>query len=334
MTNPGFGALVISLDFELHWGVRDIHSTYGPYSRNLYGARAAIPRILDLFEEFEIAATWATVGFLFASSRQELVHFAPSAKPAYANPLLFPYDEAVGSGEQDDPLHFAPSLIEEIRRRPRQEVGSHTFSHYYCCEAGQTRETFEADLKSAIAIAAQSGIELRSLVLPRNQINPQYADVMRDVGIWSYRGKKPGSAFLDRIAWNYPDRRWRGTIRLANAYVNLSRDGVLRWEDVEEEGGLCNVAATTFVRPYQPRLRGLEPLRLRRLVSSLTAASRSRAIAHIWWHPHNFGVYTDENLAFLRRVLEAVARLRASDGFESLTMMDVARMVRGTSATM
>jgi hypothetical protein len=100
MTNPGFGALVISLDFELHWGVRDIYPAGGSYDRNLYGGRDAIPRILDLFEEFEIAATWATVGFLFASSREQLCRFAPSTRPRYENPLLFPYDEPIGSGEE------------------------------------------------------------------------------------------------------------------------------------------------------------------------------------------------------------------------------------------
>ena len=62
---PPFGALVISLDFELHWGVRDKRPVDGPYRENLLGAREAIPQMLDLFEEFGVAATWATVGFLF-----------------------------------------------------------------------------------------------------------------------------------------------------------------------------------------------------------------------------------------------------------------------------
>jgi hypothetical protein len=64
------GALVISLDFELLWGVRDLYpADGGTYRANLLGARTAIPKLLQLFEEFEIAATWATVGMLFANSR-------------------------------------------------------------------------------------------------------------------------------------------------------------------------------------------------------------------------------------------------------------------------
>ena len=69
------GALVISLDFELVWGVRgEFGADGGDYRPNLLGARNAIPRLLDLFAEFEISATWATVGMLMAHTREELEH--------------------------------------------------------------------------------------------------------------------------------------------------------------------------------------------------------------------------------------------------------------------
>ena len=89
--NPDFGALVISLDFELHWGVRDKCALDGPYRENLLGARRAIPLLLDLFEEFDVAATWATVGFLFARSRREREQFSPAVRPHYADARLDAY---------------------------------------------------------------------------------------------------------------------------------------------------------------------------------------------------------------------------------------------------
>ncbi len=134
--------------------------------------------MLDLFEEFGIAATWATVGFLFAASCQELESFYPAVRPEYENPVLSPYQEPLGDGEEDDPFHFAPSLIEVICKRPRQEIGTHTFSHYYCLERGQTRAAFRADLKSAVAVARKYGFLLRSIVFPRNQSNPDYAALL------------------------------------------------------------------------------------------------------------------------------------------------------------
>ncbi|MBW3671359.1 MAG: polysaccharide deacetylase, partial [Acidobacteria bacterium] len=112
------GALVLSLDFELAWGVRDRLDPRGPYRKDLLGTRAAIPDILALFEEYRISATWAVVGFLFSISREELERIAPKVRPRYADRALDSYSESVGENENDDPLHFAPSLVQAIQRTP------------------------------------------------------------------------------------------------------------------------------------------------------------------------------------------------------------------------
>jgi len=70
------GRLVISLDFELLWGVRD-HADRKTYGANVLGAREAIPRMLDLFAESGVRAIWATVGFLFCETKEELLSSLP-----------------------------------------------------------------------------------------------------------------------------------------------------------------------------------------------------------------------------------------------------------------
>jgi peptidoglycan/xylan/chitin deacetylase (PgdA/CDA1 family) len=318
--------LVISLDFELHWGVRDQRSAHGPYRANLLGAREAVLRTLDLFAEFGVAATWAAVGFLFARSRDELERFAPTVRPAYQDPALNPYDEALGTGEADDPLHFAPSLIDAIRRADRQELATHTFSHYYCLEPGQTREAFEADIRSAVAIAEQYGVRPRTIIFPRNQHNPAYTEVLREAGITCYRGNPPGRIY--RPTDTAGDIRWIRAARLADAYLDLSGAATVRWDRVVEPGGMCNVPASRFLRPYSPRLRSLEPMRLRRLVGALRQAARAQEIFHLWWHPHNFGIYMEENLSTLRKFLVSFDEHRRSHGMRSLTMDEVAVQAR------
>ena len=62
-----YGIFTVSLDFELYWGVRD-KRTIEDYEKNLEGAKKAIEVILEVFEEYEVHATWATVGFLFAKN--------------------------------------------------------------------------------------------------------------------------------------------------------------------------------------------------------------------------------------------------------------------------
>ncbi len=56
------GQFVIPLDFDLLWGVRG-HADRDSNGKNVPGARDAVPRMLELFAENEISATWATVGF-------------------------------------------------------------------------------------------------------------------------------------------------------------------------------------------------------------------------------------------------------------------------------
>ena len=81
------GALVISLDFELHWGVT------GPRDAGRCPVPAPEPgppggggHGLACSRHRHIRATWATVGFLFASNRGELEAHLPRERPTYAAP--------------------------------------------------------------------------------------------------------------------------------------------------------------------------------------------------------------------------------------------------------
>ena len=321
---------MVSLDFELHWGVRDKCAPDGPYRDNLLGARKAIPQILDLFEEFDIAATWATVGFLFAESSGERTEFSPGIRPDYTDQRLNPYNEPTGENETADPLHYAASLIEQIRNRARQEIATHTFSHYYCLEPGETQEAFAADLRSAMAIAKHRGIEVRSIVFPRNQFRAGYDELLREAGILCYRGNEP--------SWMYrPRPRNEETLavrapRLIDHYVSLSGPKVVRWNEIMQPNGLCNVRSSMFLRPYSLQRKSLEPVRLRRIAGGIQAAAEQRGIFHLWWHPHNFGAQTDENLQFLRKVLEVYSACRKKYGMQSLSMCEVASVVSNTDS--
>jgi peptidoglycan/xylan/chitin deacetylase (PgdA/CDA1 family) len=327
-----YGALVISLDFELRWGVRDkTPLDGGSYRQNLLGEWEAVPRMLALFEEYDIAATWATVGFLFARSKQELEEFSPSVKPVYSNPLLYPYDEPIGESEVDDPLHFAPSLVEAIRQTPRQELATHTFSHYYCLEPGQNRETFKADLDSALSIANKKGVQIRSIVFPKNQYNPDYDDLLVDAGIVCYRAPqevrlKPElrSAAGPLIKETKLKRKLQPMAGILDHYIDLSGSHTVSWDAIQQDSGLCNVPSSSVLKPYSPRSKWVEPLRLQRIAGEIKRAAVSKEIFHLWWPPHNFGVDIDQNINFLRGILEAFSRYRDSHGMRSMSMADVA----------
>ncbi|MGI9417054.1 MAG: hypothetical protein ACR2RA_04355, partial [Geminicoccaceae bacterium] len=107
------GTFVISLDFELFWGIRD-HVDLDSCKARLEGTRDALPRLLDLFAERGIHATCATVGLLFFEDKDELLAHLPPVKPAYKNSRLSPYDglDRIGPDERRDPYHYGRSLIQ------------------------------------------------------------------------------------------------------------------------------------------------------------------------------------------------------------------------------
>lgn len=314
------GSLVISLDFELHWGIRDKQRLADCKSR-LLGTRAAIPQMLDLFARYEVAATWATVGFLFFDDKEELLSALPEERPHYTDPALSPYAylDEIGPNEADAPCHFGRSLIKRIAETPRQEVASHTFSHYYCLEGGQTPSAFAADLKAARSAAERLGIAMESLVFPRNQANEAYLAICREQGFKVVRGNP--RSWLYTAADQEGDTKARRITRLADSYMPITREKTALRKPVD---GLTDVPATMFLRPVTAPLKALEPLRLSRLQRMMTTAARTGSIFHLWWHPHNFGRDTEANLHVLDRLLHHYHTLSDRFGMCSQTMADAA----------
>lgn len=320
------GGLIISLDFELHWGVRDVIDLRDKRDHFLR-ARAAIPGVLRLFEEFEIHATWATVGFLFARNKRHLLEHLPDLRPRYTKRRLDPYAflEEVGDDERSDPFHYAESILHAVAEIPGQEIGSHTFSHYYCLEEGQTEETFEADMRAAAAIGQSFGDVTRTLVFPRGQHNPAYDGALARLGVQAYR--LPPDFFPYRPTPIDRENLVQRGARLVDSYLALGGP----YSDTPRAGanGLVPLRAGLFLRPYSPSRRRLEPLRLRRIVRAMHEAAERRLDFHLWWHPHNFGSNTRENLEMLKQVVAAYRRLRDRHGWPSHNMTEAAIAAKG-----
>ena len=315
------GKFVISLDFELFWGVRDKKSLL-QYGDNIIGVKRVIPALLELFDQYDIRVTFSTVGFLFASNKHELLFFSPNKKPGYKSNNLSPYDSFsnVGINEEDDPYHFGYSLVKSIRDNGRHEIGTHTYSHYYCLEEGQTQEEFQADLTAAIKIAANLGVELRSIVFPRNQYNNDYLKICCDSGLTCFRGNP--DSWLYEARKNGDEKIVRRVLRLIDAYFNITGHHCHAKEYLKK-GPLVNIAGSRFLRPWNAKLAWIEPIRLRRIKKSMLFAARNKLLFHLWWHPHNFGVNLNENLEILEEILMFYQGLRHQYGFQSITMSEL-----------
>jgi peptidoglycan/xylan/chitin deacetylase (PgdA/CDA1 family) len=316
-------AMVISLDFELHWGVRDVTRLDAAERRRLLAAREMVVRILEVFREYAVHATWATVGLLFAGSRDEAEAFQPRVLPAYDNASLNPYLEQIGTSEDDDPFHFAPSLIRRIAATPGQEIASHSFSHYYCLEAGQSAESFEADLESTVAIAAAGGYNLRSYVFPRNQANLAYLPLLSRHGIEVYRG---AGSLAPYKAVNFAAQRRLSSraVRLLDTFFNLYGPQTADWP---APSSLCCLEPSRYLQRCRTFLRPVRPLAVGRIVGQMRASARSGRLFHLWWHPEDFVTGGNANIGVLRQVLDAFSELRAEHLMTSLSMGEVASTV-------
>lgn len=315
-------AFVVSLDFELIWGVRD-HATRQSYGSNVLGARTAIPRMLDLFEQFGIRCTWAIVGFLFADGKEELLQYLPEAdlRPRYEHAALsnYGYFDELGASEAADPYAFAPSLIARIAQTPGQEIATHTMSHYYCLEKGQQSAMFRADLVAAKKIAATRGITMKSIVFPRNQYSDEHLAICTEQGLRVYRGNARGSSY--RPSAGSEQDALRRLQRLVDAHTGFLGSQV---QDIDGRQDCANVPASMFLRPAAGRLAFAHPMHVRQIKTQMYRAAREGRMFHLWWHPHNFGIAQEANMAALEAILEHFARLRDTLGMCSMAMGDAA----------
>ena len=319
------GTLVVSLDFELFWGMTD-KVTLEEYGANIRGVRTALPAILELFTRYGIHATWAVVGMLTQPTKSALVGSLPSLRPEYKDTKLSTYEYMktadIGDNESVDPHHFGASLLRKILQTTHQEVGSHTFSHYYCVEEGQTLSAFEADLVALEESLRPFGVRPVSLVLPRNQWREDYLPAIRAHGFTSFRGNQRGFVYVPRK--DKEQSLLVRALRLLDQYVPLFGAHLHRAEDMRREELPHNIPASFFFRPFSPALSVFEPLRMQRLTSAMTKAAKEGSMFHIWWHPHNFGVHQKENLKNLEHLLKHFVSLQQRYGMRSLTMSELA----------
>jgi peptidoglycan/xylan/chitin deacetylase (PgdA/CDA1 family) len=312
------GNLLISLDFELFWGVHDKRNIK-EYGDAILAVRQVLPKMISDFDQYNVKCTFATVGFLFSTNSEELKKYLPRKKPGYSKEKLSPYP-LIKNLSSTGEYYFAPKLIELIKRSGNHEIATHTFSHFYCLEDGQQKEDFNDDIAAAVSIAAKKNIALNSIVFPRNQVNEDYFSILKKNGIKAYRGTEK--------SWFYvPDKGENESLikrlfRLVDSYINISGHHTFKFN--RGNSTLYNLPSSRFLRPFNPKLRWIESLRIKRILKGMNYAAKNNEIFHLWWHPHNFGRNQKENFIALRKILNHYAFLNKTYGFKSTTMEGLA----------
>lgn len=289
---PDSPSLVLSIDFELRWGV---HDSQGPdpenYRVNLEGVREVVPRLLDLFEKLEVRATWATVGAMSCEGWDDYFARRPQG-PQYLEPRLR-FDPRWVDRDPHGHQHFAPRLVEDVATTAGQEVGSHTFGHIYFREPGVMRRDVAADSEAAAAVLAErAGYAPRSLVFPRNQVG--FVDTLQQAGIDAVRTHAPG------WAWQRTESVRQSSLVRALRLWSAFRPRVGAHSNGD---GVAGLPATSFVRFNLPETA------FRASMRALAAKARRLKPGeslHLWFHPHNLGDAPARKVGRLRQIIESL----------------------------
>lgn len=318
------GFFLISLDFELQWGSFDKINLDEKRKLELSNTLLIIPKLLETLKANNIQSTWATVGMLFNESKEDWLNNIPKTKPNYLNKKLCPYEYFSSIEKENYCFFFAHKIIELIINTPKQELASHTYSHYYCLEDGQHLKNFEDDILQAKKIFSRYNKSLESLVFPRNQFNKEYYKTCNLVGIKSIR-TNPSNWYWDV---NKKDNYLKKAFRLIDAFnlFNYDKCYKIHWI-LSQKNQPYKLPASRFLKSYS-NIKLIEYIKLTRIKLEMTYAARYKRYYHIWWHPENFGKNPNECLIMFNKIIKHYLFLNKKYKFQSTSMTNFVKLMQ------
>jgi len=318
------GALCISIDVELAWGIWDKPSA-DYHERCARHEAMIVRRLVELFEAHQISATWAIVGRLLERD-----------------------DGAASSTVHGDRIWYAPEVIEQIRRaRVPQDIGSHSYGHVYFGET--PRDALRRDLAAARRVHDAHGLPFTSFVFPRNQV--AHLDLLREAGVGVFRSTDrgwymtvrdrlgtgagrvanladkllpiPPSAVqpVDHLLGHVPEHAAGQAAGHAAGQAAAQALGQATGGTVGRDAVLVELPSSMLLMARNGLRRAIHPASIiGKARLGLRAARRTGGIFHLWFHPSNFYYEPDRQLATLEGIVAAAAAMRDRGQLEIRTM--------------
>lgn len=289
------GVFTISLDTELAWGTFD-KGNVERYEEAYRNTPEVIDRLCDLFDEYEIPATWAIVSHLLEDCDGD---HSDRTSPDFEwiDDWLAELPCATG---MDQELWYAPWLLDRIQEcETEQEIGLHGSTHMQLGADGCSRQHAEEEIRAAVETLRMKGVEPKSFVFPRNDIG--HVDVLCEFGIEVYRGVD--ARWYER---DYVPNGVKPLIRFADEAARGTPPIV---EPVERDG-IVEIAGSQVLRPshngwqYVPGKSSVA-----RAKKGLRRAAETGGVFHLWFHPFNLGHKPRRDLPQFESILEAASKL-------------------------
>ncbi len=305
------GLFIISIDYESLWGAiggQTAHD-FDAHRARVKCNSVIIPRLLNLFEKYDIHATWATVGAMSCKTQDEVINHLQS-DVFYKRWNLSLHKYIMNIKENDFHHFFNICQSELILKTHNQELASHTFTHLYCDEIEDDTSLLQQEISASISALGP----FHSIVFPRNQVNPKFLQILKQNDIWAYRG--------NCTKFNSLHPFFKKIIYFANCYLPLF-DVTYSFEEMKPTYETYNIKASLFYRTWYQKLSWLEHLKLWRIKLAMNKAARSGRAFHLWFHPHNLATNIEFNFEQLEAILKYYKELNSKYGFISCNMREV-----------
>lgn len=274
---PYKAVMTISADFELAWAWRFAKSMGDPYQLALQKARRAranMPELIALCEQYNVPVTWATVGHLFlneCSCEGGLPHPHLKRLSHFENNY---WEFSEGDWFRDDPCSnmkeapewYCPDLLDRIQQsRVNHEIGCHTFSHIDCRDVVCPPEVFRQELQECQKLADERGIELKTFIYPAHTVG-NIEELSRS-GITNYR-------------------------------TNL---GNVLGYPVKHANGLWEIKSSMQL---EMRMDWSREYHIKRTTTIIDRAIKNNSIGHFWFHPSFEKEYLEQVLPPVLKYLQ------------------------------
>ncbi len=308
------GSFIISLDCEGKWGMAD---NLQPYHHQMLTDRAlakAYERLVALFARYEIPATFAFVmAFTLTADQRRDFGLLVDPDRAEGDAWMAHFWTDIQAGRTEG--WFQPDALDLVQADGRHEIACHGFCHRPMDDQSLSSALAQAELEAAGKVASLKGVNLKTLVFPRNQVGN--LDSLRGAGYIGFR---------EKLA------RPKG---LAGRLVRLTEEYHVRpsLQKSKKAGpnGLTRIAPGYFFNwRFGARSHVPEGITFARWKSLLDRSARSGTAAHLWLHPHNL-ITAPSTGSSLERVLAYAAKLRDQGRLTVRTQVDHCKEVEAAA---
>lgn len=303
----------ISLDFEKKWGILDKNMPY--YDEGIRNVDYVIDLMLDAFDKYQIRSTWAFVGMLMFSNKEQMKNILnDNFNINYVNSKLSPVSN-IDFKNFDIDLFSGVNSLKKILTYNGQSLASHTFCHSYFNENGVKQKDIVDDKNVFNSFCMEIlGVTVNGIIFPRNQVPSE------KVPYRYYRSNL--NNIFDKGYSESELNLGVKILRTLDCFIPLRKNKVVREE--LDNNSVLSIPATRFLRSYKKN-KVINFLLIKRIKSEMTWAAKNNSLYHLWWHPHNFGFNTKENINNLIEILEHFKFLESEYGMRSVNMNDIYR---------